>query len=299
MTAAQALIKRLELAGIPCKEFEESLQQACADDSCTAVLEWLTSQATDNLLSDRQVALSQRSDAEDYQQAQPPTTPDLDPLITAVQREEQAKSILQACLSEDQLQEAIVEQEAKLLQLQAKLKSLQALSSLITKQAPASKPLQAAAAHQNVQAERRHDSNQRRLQSQQDALNTLLQEVNQTIAGLQAKFSLQRMSWLLSLSNLHILHQKDAAFQQEMDRSVHCCYLHPCCSPQTSDLKTLHQPRCTCSLYKKQFQTGPAANMHEEHASAQWLEGLDPTQADSLHNILRGPNMQVQKSQTY
>ena len=218
MTAAQALVNRLELAGIPCKEFEDSLEQACADDSCTAVLEWLTIQATDNLLSDRQVALLQRSDAENHQRAQPPTSPDIDPLIIAVQREEQSKSILQPCLSEDQLQEAIIEQEAKLLQLQAKLKSLQALSLLITQQAPAAKPLQAAAAHQNVQTKRRHDSNQHRLQSQQDALNSLLQDISQTIAGLQAKFSPQHMSWLLSLSNLQMLHHKDAAFQQEMDR---------------------------------------------------------------------------------
>lgn len=218
MTAAQALIRRLELAGIPCKEFEDSLQQACADDSCTAVLEWLTAQATDNLLSDRQVALLQRSDAEDHQRVQPPTLPDPDQLTIAVRKEEQSKSILQACLSEKQLQEAIIEQEAKLLQLQAKLKTLQALNSLITKQAPLAKPSQAAVAHQNVQATRRHDSNQHRLQSQQDALNTLLQELNHTVAGLQAKFSPQQMSWLLSLSNLHSLHQKDAAFQQEMDR---------------------------------------------------------------------------------
>ena len=166
MTAAQALINRLELAGIPCKEFEDSLEQACADDSCTAVLEWLTTQATDNLLSDRQLALLQRSDADDYQQARPPTSPDLDPLIIAVQREEESRSILQPSLTDDQLQEAIIEQEAKLLQLQAKLKTLQALNSLITKQAPLAKPSQAAVAHQNVQATRRHDSNQHRLQSQ-------------------------------------------------------------------------------------------------------------------------------------
>ena len=292
MTAAQALIKRLELAGIPCKEFEDSLQQACANDSCTAVLEWLTTQATDNLLSDRQAALMQRSDTEDHQR--PPTSPDLDPLIIAVQKEEQSKSMLQACLSEDELQEAIIEQEAKLLKFKAKLKSLQALSLLISKQTPAAKPLQAAAAHQTVQAKCRHDTNQNRLQSQQDALNTLLQEINQTIAGLQANFSPQHMSWLLSLSNLHMLHQTDAAFQQEMDRSVHCCHLYLCYSPQTAHPRRLYQSRCICSLYKKQFQTGPAADMHEEHASAQWLEGLNPLQADSLHNILRGPNMQVQ-----
>ena len=302
MTAAQALIKTLELAGIPCKEFEDALQQACADDSCTAVLEWLTTQATDNLLSDRQVALLQRSDTEDHHRAQAPTSPDLDQLTIAVQKEQQSKSILEACLSEQQLQEAIIEQEAKLLQLQAKLKSLRLLSSLIAKQAPAAKPLQAAAARHSVQAKRRHDSNQHRLHSQQDALNTLLQEINQTVAGLQAKFSPQQMSWLLSLSNLHSLHQRDAAFQQEMDRSVHCCHLNPCCPTQTANPNTpavtccslLYLAGCTCSLYKKQFQSGPAALMHEEHASAQWLEGLDPLQADSLHNILRCPNMQVQ-----
>lgn len=231
MTAAQALINRLELAGIPCKEFEDSLEQACADDSCTAVLEWLTTQATDNLLSDRQLALLQRSDADDYQQARPPTSPDLDPLIIAVQREEESRSILQPSLTDDQLQEAIIEQEAKLLQLQAKLKTLQALNSLITKQAPLAKPSQAAVAHQNVQATRRHDSNQHRLQSQQDALNTLLQDISQTIAGLQAKFSPQHTSWLLSLSNLQTLHHSDAAFQREMDRSVHCCDVYSCCSP--------------------------------------------------------------------
>lgn len=220
MAAAQALINRLELAGIPCKEFVESLQQACADDSCTAVLEWLTTQATENLLSDRQVALLQRCDAEDHQRPQPAASPDLGQVTLAVQREEQSKSILQACRSEEQLQEAIVEQEAKLLQLQAKLKSLRSLSTLITKQAQAARPLQAAAAHHHVQANNRHDNIQRRLQSQQDALNKLLQDIGQTAAGLQAKFDPQYVSWLLSLSNLNSLHQQDAAFQLEMDRSV-------------------------------------------------------------------------------
>lgn len=220
MAAAQALINKLELAGIPCKEFEECLQQACADDNCTAVLEWLTTQATENLLSDRQVALVQHCDAKDYQQPQPAESPDLDQLTLAVQREEQSKSILQACRSEQQLQEAIVEQEAKLLQLHAKLKSLQSLSTLITKQEPAAKPLQAAAAHHYVQANNRHDTNRRRLQSQQGALNKLLQDINQRVAGLQASFDPQHTSWLLSLSNLHNLHQQDAAFQLEMDRSV-------------------------------------------------------------------------------
>ena len=220
MAAAQALINRLELAGIPCKEFEESLQQACTDDSCTAVLQWLTTQATENLLSDRQAAFLQHCDAEDQQRPQPAESPDLDQLTFAVQREEQSKSILQACRSEQQLQEAIVEQEAKLLQLQAKLKSLQSLSTLITKQAPAAKPLQAAAAHHRVQANTRHDNNQHRLQNQQDALNKLLQDISQTVAGLQAKFAPEHSTWLLSLSNLHSLHQQDAAFQLEMDRSV-------------------------------------------------------------------------------
>ena len=220
MTAAQAFIDRLELAGIPCKEFEEPLQQACADGNCTAVLKWLTAQATDSLLSDCQVALLQRSDADRHQQPHSSLT-DLDQLITAVQREEDSKSLLQACLSEDQLQEAIVEQEANLLQFQAKLKSLQALDLLITKQASAAAPLQAAAVHHDLHAQKRNDSNQQRLQNQQVALNTLLQEVNQTVAGLQAKFGPQHSSWLLSLSKLQSLHQQDVALQLEMDRSVY------------------------------------------------------------------------------
>ena len=125
---------------------------------------------------------------------------------------------MQASLSEEQLQEVITEQEATLLQSQEKLRSLQALDSLITKQAPAAKPLQAAAAHHQAHAKTRHESAQKRLQVQQHALNTLLQDINQTVAGLQARFDPQHASWLLSLSNLQSLHQKDVAFQTEMDR---------------------------------------------------------------------------------
>lgn len=219
MAEAQALIARLELAGISCKEFIEPLQQACADDSCVAVLQWLTAQTTETLLHDSQATFLHRSHSQ--QPSAQPETADLHQLIRTVQLEEGAESILQACLSEEQLQEAINEEEATLLQFQAKLRSLQALDSLITKQAPAAKPLQAAAAHHNAHAKIRHENAQKRLQGQQVALNALLQEINQTIAGLQAKFDPQHASWLLSLSNLQSLHQKDVAFQMAMDRLVH------------------------------------------------------------------------------
>lgn len=218
MAAAQALIARLELAGISCKEFAEPLQQACAEDCCVAVLQSLTAQATTKLLSDSQAKLLHRSDHQ--QPHAQPSNADLHQLITDVQREEVAKSILQASLSEEQLQEAITEQEATLLQFQAKLKSLHALGSRITKQAPAAKPSQAAAAQHTAHAKARYESAQKRLQGQQVVLNTLLQEISQTIAGLQAKFDPQHASWLLSLSNLQSLHQTDVAFQMEMDRLV-------------------------------------------------------------------------------
>ena len=47
------------------------------------------------------------------------------------------------------------------------------------------------------------------------------------------------------------------------------------------------------SLYRKQFQSGTAASLHDQQTSMQWLQDHDPLQPDSLHNILRGPNMQV------
>ena len=220
MAAAKTLTASLELAGISCKEFSKPLQQACADSNCVAVLDWLTAQISDGVLSDNQVALLQRSNAEHHEQtgADSARAAELDRLITATEQEQHSQSLLQPSASEQQLNEIIADQEASLLQFQAQIRSLQALSSKITRQTGAPTHLKSAATRPKTQTKSRLASNAHRLTSQQNALNTLLAEIQKTVASLQAKFAQQRTSWLLALSDLQALHQQDAAFQAELDR---------------------------------------------------------------------------------
>ena len=219
MAAAQKLTASLELAGISCKAFSQPLQQACADRNCAAVLNWLTAQISDGLLSDSQAALLQSSNAQQHQQtgANSARSAELDHLITATKQEQDSQSLLQPSASEQELDEAIADQEASLLQFQAKIRSLRALDCKISSQTGAAGHLQSAATRHRTQ-DSRLASNAQRLTSQQNALNTLLAEIQQTIASLQAKFAQQCTSWLLALSDLQALHQQDAAFQVGLDR---------------------------------------------------------------------------------
>ncbi|KAL0051380.1 hypothetical protein WJX82_006427 [Trebouxia sp. C0006] len=264
MAAAQVLLEHLELAGICCKDFKAPLQKACQHSDAAAVLDWLGRLTGGNLLSDKQALLLQNLDTkagkQGYDHTQHAST---EALITAVQRELESQKLLDAYPSEDEVQQIIANQEATLLQLQSKLKSLQALSSATKKQSIATAQSIAVSGHDQRISSRR-DSNAKRLAGQQDACNTLLRKTEKTAALLQAKFEQHSSSWLLSLSDMQIVHQQDAKFRTEMDR-----------------------------LYKKQFQSGPAASIHEQHTSSDWLYDHDPLQPDSLHNVLRGPDSQA------
>ncbi len=231
MAAAQVLLEHLELAGICCKDFRAPLQKACQHSDAVAVLDWLGRLTGGNLLSDKQALLLQtthtKAGKEGYDHTEHAST---QALITAVQHELESQKLLDACPSEDEVQQIIANQEATLLQLQSKLKSLQALSSATKKQSIATAQSTAVSGHdQRIGA--RRDSNAKRLASQQDACNTLLRNTEKTAALLQAKYEQHSSSWLLSLSDMQNVHQQDAKFRTEMDRSEHvsCCMLFQAC----------------------------------------------------------------------
>ena len=246
MAAAQVLLEHLELAGICCKDFKAPLQKACQHSDAAAVLDWLGRLTGGNLLSDKQALLLQNLDTkagkQGYDHTQHAST---EALITAVQRELESQKLLDAYPSEDEVQQIIANQEATLLQLQSKLKSLQALSSATKKQSIATAQSIAVSGHdQRIGA--RRDSNAKRLAGQQDACNTLLHNTEKTAALLQAKFEQHSSSWLLSLSDMQNVHQQDAEFRAEMDRSEHvsCCMLF-----QALHASLKHAVKTACRCY--------------------------------------------------
>ena len=246
MAAAQVLLEHLELAGVCCKDFKAPLQKACQHSDAAAVLHWLGRLTGGNLLSDKQALLLQTLDTkagkQGYDHTQHAST---EALITAVQRELESQTLLDAYPSEEEVQQIIANREATLLQLQSKLKSLQALSSATKKQSIATAQSIAVSGHdQRIGA--RRDSNAKRLAGQQDACNTLLHNTEKTAALLQAKFEQHSSSWLLSLSDMQNVHQQDAEFRAEMDRSEHvsCCMLF-----QALHASLKHAVKTACRCY--------------------------------------------------
>ena len=247
MAAAQVLLEHLDLAGICCKDFKAPLQKACQHSNAAAVIDWLGRLTGGNLLSDKQALLLQSLDTKAGKQGDDHTQhASTEALITAVQRELLSKKLLGAHPSEDEMQQIIANQEATLLQLQSQLQSLQALSSATKKQSQATAHSIAVSGHdQRIGA--RRDSNAKRLAGQQDACNTLLRNTEKTAALLQAKFEQHSSSWLLSLSDMQNVHQQDAKFRTEMDRSEHvsCCTLvQACILLQSMLLKQLADAMC-------------------------------------------------------
>ena len=247
MAAAEVLLEHLELAGVCCKDFNAPLQKACQHSDAAAVLDWLGRLAGGNLLSDKQALLLQTLDTkagiQGYDHTQHAST---QALITAVQRELESQKLLDAYPSEDEVQQMIANQEATLLQLQSKLKSLQALSSATKKQSMITAQSMAVSGHHERICARR-DSNANRLAGQQDACNTLLHDTGKTAALLQAKFEQHSSSWLLALSDMQNVHQQDAKFRTEMDRSEHvscCMLLQACMLFQSMLLKQLADAMC-------------------------------------------------------
>ena len=250
MAAAQVLLNHLELAGICCKDFKAPLHKACQQSDAAAVLDWLGRHTGGNLLSGKQALLIQTLDTgagkQGYDHTQHAST---QALITAVQSELESQKLLDACPSEDEVQQVISNQEATLLQLQSKLKSLQALSSATKEKSTATaQSIAVSRHHQRIGA--RRDSNAKRLAGQQDACNTLLLNTEKTAAVLQAKFEQHSSNWLLSLSDLQNVHQQDAKFRVEMDRSgrLSCCGLLQACMLLYSMLLKLLM-LCVCTSH--------------------------------------------------
>ena len=219
MAVAQALLDRLELAGIDCKDFRQPLQQACQDSSSASILQWLARKLDGNLLSNNQALLLSALCAEAGDCQNQVSTSEArvkQDLIAAVKQELDSQSLLDVCLSEEELQQSIAIQEATLLQLQAKLKSLQALGSAITKQS--SEHLQPVAEYHEKRTDARLSGTAKRLAGQQKACNTLLHDTQQTASDLRAIFTQHSSTWLLSLADLQNLHQQDTQHQIETDR---------------------------------------------------------------------------------
>ena len=105
-------------------------------------------------------------------------------MISAVKREHESHSLLEADPSAAEMHQSIPHQESALLQLQCQLKSLQSLGSAFTKQSAAKN--QGMADYHSARTAARLDKNTKRLHDQQSACNALLQELQQTAARLKA-----------------------------------------------------------------------------------------------------------------
>ena len=216
MAALEPLFTSLQLAGLPCAEYKQCLEEACVDNSTAEVLRWLGSAAAGKLDFDTSVldTSGQESQSPGVSGFLQPSLPSA--VITASLRQQEAQGMLEPNMSEVSLQQSIDDQENSLLHLQDQLKALKRVSSAATAQPATSQ--QAAGRYHQQNLDRRCDRNRQHFQAQQAALNTVLQSVQETADSLCTQAEQNSNGGLLALADLTSLCRESAILHQEVDR---------------------------------------------------------------------------------
>ena len=217
MAALEPLFTSLQLAGLPCAEFKQCLEQACLDTSTAEVLRWLGSAAAGKLDLDTSVLQKLRQGSE-LPSVSSSLQPSLPSEVIALLRQQEAQDMLEPDVSELTLQQSIKDQENSLLQLQDQLKALQRISSAATAQSASSQQAVRKFHQQNL--DHRCGRNRQHFEAQQAALNIVLQNVQETADSLCTQAEQNSNGGLLALSDLTSLQRESAALHQEVDRCI-------------------------------------------------------------------------------
>lgn len=222
MTALEPLLTSLQLAGLPSEDFKQSLEQACLDSNIAETVRWVGSAIAGKLAKDGFILQNagQQSPSDSHLSSLQPTLPLT--AITAMVKDQEARGLLEPDFSDSDLRTRVKEQENSLLLLQDQLSSLKRLSNATSTQAASAQ--QAAPKYHQQHLQRRSDTNKQRLEIQQDALNTVLTDVQETASSLYTQAERYSSEGLLALSDLTSLRRESAALNQELERCT--AWLH-------------------------------------------------------------------------